>query len=314
MKLTLLGLVLISTSALASNISQVSPDTKVKLKNFGNNFNFYYGLQYIGPSLDTSAQEGATYNRFKTGQDYKNDNISGIASTQLYHTTKLGYYINPTYSVSYTYTFQEELNDEIEYEGKDFSGNTQTYLRYKGISDNNKRINLQVNNIINNKTFYFGSTFFYELPSTVGSERNDMYYGVGIAPSVGFYSDVAGLSYGFSGEIQRDFYKKQEYFAYETDVYPTRYQTLKVNFNPYLNYQLNDVVTLKSSLNFDWDKKGDEINDIKKFNANMDDVVNVGASYNIDFGVNAGTSLQASITDPRIENTTILLDLGITVY
>jgi hypothetical protein len=326
MKKVLLPLLLISslsTNLLAAkNVSQVSHAVKKNLKTFGNKFNFQYGVQLIGPSLSSSTQDGSTYNRFKTGQDYKNDSYSGVASHQLYHSTKLGYRLNKKYSLSYTYTFQEDLNSGIKYKELDDFGSEVEKERTKGVSDNNKRFNLDVFGIVDNKSMYLNSTFFYELPSTAGSEQEDMTYGIGINSVIGFYNNNPSLAVGLSTSLKRYYFKKQEYFykyknndgTYTTNKFATKYQTLKASFEPYLNYTLNDVVTLTSQVKFDWDQKGNEVDSNEVYNNNMDDVAELGAIYNIDFGIQASSKIQFVMDDPTAEKTALLLGLNITVY
>lgn len=271
--------------------------------------NFNYFTQFLGPSLDSRYQSGATYNRFKTGQDFKGDPLDATGSHQMFHAITLGYNIAPDYNLSFGYTFQEDINKDIRY--KDSWG--QTAIRNKQVSDNNKRINLLVRNVVNNKNFFINTNYFYELSSTINSVYQDMEYGLGFEPTVGFYHGNTGFSSGFFFSVQRNFFKENE-ILFEGNLFPTRYQTMLVQFNPYLNYRLSDYITLQSSLMFDWDKRGDQINDFGQFNANMDDVGRFGVSFNVDYGITAGTFFEFGLEDAGIAKTAIGATLNVTLF
>ncbi|MBD65772.1 MAG: hypothetical protein CME62_11230 [Halobacteriovoraceae bacterium] len=271
---------------------------------------FNYFLQFLGPSLSPEYQNGATYNRFKTGQDFKGDELDYIGSHQLFHAITIGYKISHNVLINYGYTFQDDINKGIRY--TDSFGDTQK--RDKGVSDNNKRINLTVFNLVNNDYFYINNNFFYEISSTINSGVvQDMEYGLGIEPSINFYHDHAPLSTGVIFLIQRNYFKNNE-VTFEGNTFPTRYQTLLAQFAPYLNYRIDDYWQFKSSLIFDWDQRGDQVQSTEEFNKNMNDVGRVGLDVLIDYGVVAGTFLEFALEDPHLKKTALGATLNFSLF
>lgn len=319
-KLIAFSIFLFSFSSLA-NINQSSETIRKNEGHIAKGITFGYSLQLLGPSLDSDYQAGATYNRFKTGQDIYGQELDHTASYQTFHAISLGYKIRDDIKVSYGFTFQEDLNDKIEYTSPNKFGPDFKYERAKGISDNNKRINLFVSNIYSNNHFYINSNQFIEFASTTASEGNDMEYGLGFQPSLNFYSKVPGLYYGITSSVQRNYYKEQQFFEKCGNTfckYPRRYQTLLAELGVYANYVLTDVTTLQFSLAFDWDQKGDQVEtngiafnsltDIQmtnEFNKNMHDVGRIGAKFQIHPNANLGTFLEFAIESPSIEKTAL---------
>ena len=177
------------------------------------NILFNYYVQLLGPSLSSDYQNGATFNRFETGQDYKGDNQDYIASQQLYQSFKLGYKIAPLWVLSYSLTFQEDLNKNIRYRLYNKDGTVwKEDTRAQGTSYNNQQVSLFRSNIITNATYFISSSFLVEIPTTKSSIDSKMQYGLAIAPTLGFYSSNPRLAYGIGSYLQRDFYKKNELF------------------------------------------------------------------------------------------------------
>ncbi len=294
-------------SSFAQNLMTSSLNYNNSVQKHASKISFNYFAQYLGPSLDSNYQDGATYNRFKTGQDWKNDENDSTASTQLFHAITLGYQVNQRIKISYGYSFQEELNDKIEYQSKNLDGSYTTSERAKGISDNNKRVNVYVRNHVSNKYLYINANYFYELPSTSTSTGQDMNYGLGFEPSFNFYTNTPGLYTGITTSIQRNYYKRQQYDTLcgtTTCKYPVKYQTLLFQLGAYLNYQVSDKTTLTSSLSFDWDQDGDQI-ETNEFNKNMHDVARVGARFQLLSNMNAGTFFEFAIEDPSIHKSAL---------
>lgn len=276
-----------------------------------------YYVEYNGPSLSDSYQDGATYNRYNTGQDIFGKAMDATGSHQTYHALTIGYQTSINTRIFYGYTFQENLNSDIEYQTNNSDGSTNTYTRSKGPSDNNKRIGLSVFNIIDNQYINFSNNHYYEISSTYGSETEEMMFGLGVQPTLSFKNNISGLYLGLTGEIQRNFFKEREVYPSCGDIdcpIPNRYQTLYVQVQPMANYKINDIVTLKSTLKFDWDQRGNQVDSTKDFNRNMDDIARVGADFYLGYGITAGTHLEFSIEDPEIEKTMLGASLNMNLF
>jgi hypothetical protein len=280
----------------------------------GEALSFNYYVEYNGPSLDQSNyQRGATYNRYKTGQDYKGDEKDATGSYLMYNALTIGYQINDTFKVFYGYTFQDDLYSDVKYEVENEDGSTSENTRNKGPSDNNKRLGLNVFNLIDNSYVNFSPTLFYEFPSTYGSESSDMLYGLGIQPTLTIKNNTAGLSYGISGEFQRNYYKKNEYLTTGNN-YATRNQTFYAQIQPFLNYKMGEVTTFKSTLMFDWDQQGDEVNNNDVWNKNMHNVGRVGFDFFLGYGITTGTYIEFATEEASLNKTMIGANLNMSIF
>jgi len=290
------------------------------LKDLKGNFNFTYFVKYLGPSLSNDMQSGSTFNRFKTGQDAKGDAQDFKGAHQTFNSFTLGYNLTSNINLNFTHTFQYDENNKTEYEYVGWDGKTYKDTRAGGESYNNQRINLNVKNIINNKTLYFNTNFYYEIASTDASIENEMMYGVGMAPTLGFYSSVPGLSYGLTAMIERDVYPDDQYNpdwckegTYTCDgVIPEKRQTTRVGFGPWLGYMINDDYSLSASLNFDWDQDGDQVR-TTEFNPNMDDIASLSINYNVNSNLRISGGMEASITEIEMERTAIFGALNLSL-
>jgi len=296
---------------------------KAPFRKYTENLNFNYFVQYLGRSLSDNYQDGATYNRFKTGQDLNGNDLDSTASYQMFHSISIGYNLSQDYKLSWGYTFQDDLNKDIQYKSKNFDGSSTVYTRAKGISDNNKRISLFVSNVINNQYINLSTNYFYEFASTIASESEEREYGLGFEPNLGIKTGISGLYTGITGSIQRNYFKQQQYngtfyntYTQKVDTYitPTKYQTMLIQLGTYANYVLNDYVTLKSSLSFDWDQDGDEVNSTEIYNKNMDDVGRLGVDVMIDYGMVAGTFIEFGLEEASLTKTAIGATLSISLY
>lgn len=289
---------------------------QIKLNKAKENIYFTYGMTFLGPSLGAAHQSGGTYNRFKTGQDYKGDNTDYKASHQVYHGLSTGYKLNNNTRLSFSHTFQDDINHNIEYDIYNKDGSVwKTDKRPQGVSNNNQRINLFRSNIINNKYFYLGSNFFYEMPTTDASKAQEMRYGIGVEPSIGFYNKTPGLYTGINFSIQRNVYKEQEFDAdwcKPNCIYPERYQTLLASVSPYASYYISDKMILRGSLTFDWDQKGDQVG-TNEFNHNMDNVAELGSRYYFDNNLNFGPALQFALNDIGLDKSAMLFYLSMNI-
>lgn len=306
-------------SANNTNVDLDVPTTQTRLKqklnSFTKNISFYYSLTSLGPSLSNKYENGATYNRFKRSQDWKGDDTDATGSYQLYHAISLGYKINKEWKVSYSYTFQDDYNDNIEYDVYNKDGSIYgTYKRDKGLSYNNQRLHLFGNNLYSNNYFFLMSNFFYEFPTTDFSKDSDMLYGIGVQPIIGIYSRIPNLYHGIKASIQRNYFKRQEYtYQCGTALCTDKYQTLKASITGYIGYNITDKLLVESDFIFDWDKQGDqaELSNLHKFNANMDDVVEIGPKYYPGNNMSFGARLQYALNKLSAETSAFLFDFSI---
>lgn len=312
-------LLLLSLAVLAPCLAQASPAqilnhnlnstelTQGKYDKFHSKVKFSYGLQYLGPSLSSKYQDGATYNRINGGQDYKNDDTDATSSTQLYQGFSLGYQATKNIAINYSVTFQNDLNKNIEYNVYNADGSVfAVNKRDAGISQNNHRINSMVTNIYSNRYFFLMSNFHYELPTTQTAKDTDMLYGLGIQPTLGFFSNVAGLSHGLKASLERDYYKKQEYsYACGPVTCTTKRQTLRANIGAYIGYNFSDQLSFKADIEFDWDQDGDQVG-TNNYNKNMDDIVKIGPNYRVNKNMSIGGAIQYAISDSSPEKSALL--------
>ncbi len=299
-----------------------------RLKRIYEKIKFNYGMTYLGPSLSSNYEDGATYNRFNTGQDWQGVDTDPTGSYQIFHSFSLGYMVTNNIKVSYSYTFQDDLNGNIEYETYKDDGSvfSSTNLRDKGLSYNNQRFNINAYNIYSNRFLYVSSSFYYEFPTTEGSINSDMEYGLGIGPSIGFYSNIPGFFSGINFNLERDYYKRQDYnYLCGGFNCSNRYQTLRAGISGYIGYYTSDKMSWKISLIYDWDQMGDEAEHIgfdllnlsldedTKFNNNMDNVLEIGPSYYWSKNLTTSGKLQLSVNKPHINNTALLGYLGLSI-
>lgn len=306
---------LLSTTAFAqleSNIITSKEDSLFNsLKSISNKLSFNYYIKYLGPSLSGDMQEGSTFNRFETGQDYKGDELDFKSSIQTFQSLRLGYSFDNGYVASYSISYQDNLNENIEYnEG----------VRDYGRTFNNHRAGIWVPSLIKNNLFFINSAFFYELPTTDISRENGMQYGLGFQPQVGFFLANPAFSLGLATSIERDFYPDNEFLpswcseeGYTCDgVYPIKRQVLRVSVAPYLNYSITDKFSVRSQLTFDWDQDGDQIG-TNDFNKNLDDIYTLGASYAIFSSVLISGGIEGSLTVLNIDRTAMFASLGLSI-
>ncbi|MBT4790214.1 MAG: hypothetical protein HON90_01470 [Halobacteriovoraceae bacterium] len=268
---------------------------------------FSYGAKYLGPSLSPSYQEGATYNRFNSGQDFKGDNTDPTGSTQVYHSLTFGLQAWKNVKLSFTSTFQEELNNEIKYETYNSDGSVYaTNNRKIGTSYNNQRLNATVTNIYSNSSLFVMSNFYYEMPTTQFAKDTDMLYGVGMQPLIGIFSNTMGLYHGVKFSFERDYYQRQE-FRYQCESYTchTKRQTSRISTGAYIGYNVSDKLGWDGEVTFDWDQDGDQV-ETNEFSKNMDDVLEIGPRYQLTPQINLATKLQMAISDPSIDKSAVL--------
>lgn len=291
--------------------SQFSP----KLKKLREMVSFSYGVQYLGPSLSNNYQDGATYNRFNSGQEWHGGDSDPTGSNQLYHSLSLGFQAHKKFKISYSKTFQDELNKNIRYNQYNQDGSIwNTSTRKKGLSYNNERVNIFFNNLYGNNYLFLMTNLFYELPTTDASKDADMLYGLGIQPVVIIYSKIPGLYHGLRFSLQRNYYKNQE-FDYKCGDFTchTAHQTLKTSIAGYIGYNTSDKTNWNLELKFDWDQDGDQVDSGVEFNKNMDDVMEFGPNYTFTKNLFGKLRLQYAISDPAPEKSAILGALTLSI-
>ncbi|MFT6633605.1 MAG: hypothetical protein ACJAS4_003576 [Bacteriovoracaceae bacterium] len=285
------------------------------IKNLKAKASFSYGIQYLGPSLSDSYQDGATYNRFNSGQDWQGVDTDSTGSVQLYHSFSLGYQVQKNIKLSYSATFQEDLEKDITYNNYNKDGSVWgTGSRKQGVSHNNHRVNAMVTNMYGNQYFFLMSNFYYELPTTKASKDSEMTYGLGIQPVIGIYSKVTGLYHGIKASLERDYYKRQEY-TYNCGGYTcsTSNQTLRASVTGYIGYNVSDKVNWNAELTYDWDQDGDQVDNHIIYNNNMDNILEVGPNYRVNNNLTIGGRFQQAINRPSIEKSAILGKLNLSI-
>lgn len=317
MTLLVAGFPLLGFSGADLTLNQnILAQTSLKaIKNIKEKASFSYGVKYLGPSLSDHYQDGATYNRFNSGQDWQGVGTDPTGSVQLYHSFSLGYQLLSNVKISYSATFQEDLNKDIKYESYNKDGSVWgTDTRKKGISHNNHRINAMVTNIYSNNYLFLMSNFYYELPTTEASQDGDMTYGLGIQPVVGIFSKVNGLYHGLKGSLERDYYKRQEYtFNCGGYTCSKAHQTLRASITGYIGYNVSDNLNWNAEITYDWDQDGDQVDHHITYNHNMDNIVEVGPNYKVNKNIMFGARYQQAINDPSIEKSALLGTLNLSI-
>ncbi len=338
---------LLSSASAALNTTVSSVKKKSGFKKVLSNFKLSYYAMYTGASLGGDYKSGSTYNRFDGGTSQDGKRYDATGSTQLYQSFKVGYKLPKNMAVSYGVTFQRNLTDDVEYE--QVGGNKAT--RDNGTSYNNHRISLWVPSVLTGKRASLSFNFFYELPTekstnTINesaystkqlnqviaqdSTEVDMEYkyGIGIQPTLAIYSNVKGLFHGFRASYERyvfpEYVKEYEKLPFwcqranncngiQKDKYTYQAQGTKMSFGAYANYLLTDKLTLKSSVEFDWDQVGDQVGTLNEWGNNMDNIGNLSTAYKVNkyMGVEAGVNF--SLEEAGLDKTAIFGSLSLSI-
>lgn len=310
------ALVSLKASAQISNdINLSNTDFAGKAKQLTQLISFNYYAKYLGPSLSGSMPQGSTYNRFSTGQDWKDDKGDHTNSHQIFHALSVGIKLPRYMALQYQMSFQDNLNDNIPYQSKNFDGTYSTYTREKGRSQNNDRISLWVPNIHSNNHFFISSSFFYEMPSSEGSQESQLQYGVGIQPTLGFYSPISWLYYGVSASLERYQYPDNQFVPVwcRVDCHKNsnqvRRQKAIYSLSPYMGVIINDKLSLRSSLVFDWDQYGDS----NRLRENLDDIFSLGLNYSLHSKLSVGAGIEGSLETPSPGKSALFANLLISI-
>lgn len=313
-RLILLSSLLTSTLGFSqvSNTIEFNSDSFISsVKNFTKDFNFTYYAKYLGPSLGSGHKGGETFDRFNSGQNYTGGEIEANGAYEVYQAFRLGYRFKNNGVLSYGVTFQEDLND-AQAKTYDENGKRMLNNQYrKGYSENNHRVAYWTP-IYSNSTFFISGSLYYEMPTTKSSQENDMNYGVGFQPTLGFFTSNPYIMTGINFSFERDVYKTSEFYQNEGDMYPTRYQVARVSLNPYFNYAVTEKTTLKSALLFDWDQKGNQAG-TTNFNANMVDIMSLGASYRFTNNISGEFFVEAALKEMSLNRTATGLALTLSL-
>lgn len=284
-------------------------------------FNFNYFAKYTGRSLSDNYENGATYNRFSGGHNDEGMRQDSTGSTQLYQSFKLSYTLPKNMQLGYGVTFQDSLTKGVKYAG-DYGG---TYTRNHGRSYNDQQISLWIPNILSNNKASLSTTLIYQRPTTDASKASGVRYRIGIQPTLSIYSKVAGLQHGFTASYQRDSYPKYQYSEMPSwcsapgytcqGVTPNtiKKQGVRANMGAYLNYMVSNKITLKSSVQIDYDQRGDQVGSLNKWGNNLDNIGNIGAAYFVRKGVNIATGVTFSLDQASIEKTSIFGSLSLSI-
>lgn len=310
MKKILAFSLLIATHSLYADSYQtieISAETRNRVKETLKNIKFNYFAKYLGPSLGSGYDKGQTFDRFNSGQNYTGGNNEPRGANEIYQSFRLGYQFKDFSVLSYGVTFQQDLH---EAQGKAYDKNKQqiqTNQYRKGYSDNNHRISYW-RPLYSNKTFFVSASLYYEIPTTKSSKANNMQFGTGVQPTIGFYTSNPNIMTGMNFSLERDFYRDNEIDVYfdngaKSD-FPTRYQTARFAFSPYFNYALTDKTTLKSSLVFDWDQKGNEAGSMT-FNSNMVDIMVLGAGHRFTKNLAADIFVEAALEEMSLNRSAV---------
>lgn len=302
---------LLAQETVHNNISVITKKNDIFDK-ISNNILASYYLRYLGPSLSNNYQNGATYNRFETGQDFKGDDNDHTGSQQVYQAFKIGTKLPRNMTLSYGYTFQHNLYKGIKYETYNKDGSVfAVYEREQGYSANNHQISLFVPSIINNRNFFYSVQIVYERPTTESSRDKEMLFGFGLNNTIGLYQKDPRLQFGFSVNAQRDFYNRRQF--YESCGSATCFykrQLLRVSIGPYFNYRLAEKWQFKSSVIFDWDQQGEQIGGTQ-FNNNMDNVAEAGLQYQISRNLSVKGGLILALNQASPERNASFFDLSL---
>lgn len=301
-------------------------------------FMFNYYAQYTGPSLGGNYQSGATYNRFDGGTGLDGKRYDTTGSQQIYQSFKVGYKLPKNLLISYSVTYQDNLKKGIEY------NNGQNQRDY-GRSFNNHRISLWIPTIISGSKASLSASVFYERPtykvtnditesdysdnSTQTTVVDSEYqYGLGFQPTLSIYSNIPGLYHGLTASIERYVFpentvvvEKDQYWCARNNncagiaknKYQFNNQGLKANIGGYLNYMINDLVTFKSSIQFDWDQVGDQVGTFNEFGNNMDNIGNLGLSFSLTPNITFASGVNFSLEEAGLDKTAIQTSLNITI-
>jgi hypothetical protein len=310
---------LFNSLSAAATVNKLQRSEKSSLlKKTLSSFVFNYFVQYNGPSLDPSYQEGATYNRFDGGRDLNDGSrYDTTGSTQIFQSFRLGYKLPKNMILSYGITYQDNVNKDINYKYSD--GSSSPTPRNYGRSFNNHRIALWTPSLYDSQFINFSLSSFYELPTTVASQEEDRLYGLGLQPTLVIKSNIAGLNHGFRASFERNFFKDDERTSdqqwcqkpgFTCDGVDQNKKTVSlITLASYLNYRFTDKLEFTSSVEFDWAEVGTD----RDLGNNLDNVGNIGiniyAARNLSFGV----GLIFSLDDLSTNKTAQILNMNISI-
>ena len=326
----------------SSNLSKKLSD---KLLNNLKDFSFNFFTLYTGRSLRNKYQNGATYNRFDGGRNsFDGSRLDTTGSTQLYQSFRLSYKLPKNMNISYGITYQDNLTKDVKF-------NNDSGSRNNGRSFNNHRISLWIPSILNMSWGAVSTSIFYERPTTkvnrsfgdevayhptrdeiVATQKTEFdaefKYGVGIQPTLMIYSSVPGLFHGLTASYEKYIYPeyspvftKSPFWCQRNnncsgiknvEFQDTGLQGTRASLGAYANYILRDKLTLKSSLDFDWDQVGDEqVGTLSQWGNNMDDIGNLSLAYQLAKNMMVEGGLTFSLQDSSADKTALFASLNL---
>ncbi len=295
---------LLANSVFSSEFKSQNKTFLSKLKQASKNISVGYFMSLNGPTLGGRASN-ETYNRFNSGFDINGNENDPTAPLGMFHSLSLSYKFKNGVSIGSGYVFDTKLNKDTTYTYKNFRGETVRAKSSTEVGRYNARINFFIPSIYNSRRFSVSSAANIELPTTQNAKFNEMKYGLILAPTVVVKTKNPKVYTGVNFNLQRNFYQENERNG-------IKLQTLLLSTGPFFNYSLAEKWTLKTSMNFDWDQRGDEVGS-SKLNKNMDDIVEAGIKYKFNRHFNTTVMLLSPINKIEAEFITSYLNISLSI-
>lgn len=334
-----------------SNELNYSAPKKSSTEKVLSNFGFNYFTKYTGRSLSDDYANGATYNRFDGGTSENGKKYDATGSTQIYQSFTLKYNLPKNMQVSYGVTYQDNLTKNVEYKqlggnsaersnGRSFNNHRISLWMPRIIQGSKASLSSSLYyELPTNKVTRTGDTnnIYGSAPGEIIDSKAEEYdmefqYGIGIQPTLSIHSNIPGLHHGLTASYER--YVYPDYTKSITEVpywcrkigkscnrsevtnkeYNYNLQGAKANIGAYMNYAVAGTkLTLKSSVEFDWDQVGKQVGTTDKWGNNMDNIGNLGTSYSIKSGVNLEAGVNFSLEEASLEKTSVFGSLSLSI-
>jgi len=76
---------------------------------------------------------------------------------------------------------------------------------------------------------------------------------------------------------------------------------------------INDLITFKSSVQFDWNQVGDQVGTLNEFGNNLDNIGNLGLSFSLNKNMTFASGVNFSLEEASLNRTAIISSLNITI-
>jgi hypothetical protein len=306
------------------------PAEKSTLDELSEKVSLGYFVNVNGPKISNPTGK-SSYNKFNSGRNSDGYAFDATSNQGSFNSFTLKYQYSNNINFSYSYAFVNSITTNTKYkssynslvfdengfavmEGNKFKTQkvTEEYTRGNSQVFLNQRINAYIGNIYQNKTIGMSLGLSYEMPTSEGSQENDMLYGIVLSPSIYFKTNNIKHSFGVGTTIQRDFYK-ENVVAIDgcPSCDPMLRRTLILNIAPYYNYSLADKLTLQTEVSFDYDQQGNQQG--FEFGNNLDNTARVGLGYTINQNLNTSIYVEGSMENPSTDKAFIGATLGITI-